>query len=62
MGPKKIQAITNWATSQVVHDVLCFLVFANFYQIFIKNYSQATAPLTHIICKDKLELESEKGF
>lgn len=31
MDPKKIQAITDWKTSQTVRDVQCFLGFANFY-------------------------------
>jgi hypothetical protein len=53
--PKKIQAIRDWSTSKTVCDVQCFLKFANFYWIFIKNYSQVAAPLTRLTCKDKLE-------
>jgi hypothetical protein len=33
----------------------CFLGFANFYRIFIKNYSQVAALLTWLTHKDKLE-------
>jgi hypothetical protein len=55
MGPKKIQAIMDWLTPKTVHDVQCFLGFANFYWIFIKNYSQVAAPFTRLTCKDKLE-------
>jgi hypothetical protein len=44
--PKNIQANTDWSTPKTVRDVQCFLGFANFYQIFIKNYSQVAAPLT----------------
>jgi hypothetical protein len=46
MDPKKIQAVTEWSTLKIVRDVQCFLGFANFYRIFIKNYSQVAAPLT----------------
>jgi hypothetical protein len=55
VDPKKIQAVTDWSTPKTVRDVQCFLGFANFYRIFIKNYSQVAAPLTQLTCKDKLE-------
>jgi hypothetical protein len=55
MDPKKVQAVTEWALPKTVRDVQCFLGFANFYRIFIKNYSQVAAPLTRLTCKDKLE-------
>jgi hypothetical protein len=55
MDPKKVQAVTDWASPKTVRDVQCFLGFANFYRIFIKNYSQVAAPLTRLTCKDKLE-------
>jgi aspartyl/asparaginyl-tRNA synthetase len=44
--------------------VQCFLGFANFYRIFIKNYSQVAALLTRLTCKDKLEWgpEAQKAF
>jgi hypothetical protein len=64
MDPKKIQAIKEWETYQIVRNIQCFLRFANFYRIFIKNYSQVAAPLTRLTCKDKLDwkLEAEKTF
>jgi hypothetical protein len=55
MDPKKIQAVTDWLTPKTVRDMQCFLGFANFYRIFIKNYSQVAAPLTRLTYKDKLE-------
>ena len=55
MDPRKIQTITYLSTPQTVGDVQCFLEFANFYQIFIMNYSQVAALLTRFTCKDKLE-------
>jgi hypothetical protein len=55
MDTKKIQAVTNWSIPKIVRDVQCFLGFANFYWIFIKNYSQVAAPLSRLTCKNKLE-------
>jgi hypothetical protein len=64
MDPKKVEAIVSWEVPKTVRDVQCFLGFANFYRIFIKNYSQVAAPLTRLTCKDKLEWEpqAEKAF
>jgi hypothetical protein len=64
MDPKKIQAVTDWLTPKIVHDVQCFLGFANFYRVFIKNYSQVAAPLTWLTCKNKLEWgpEAQQAF
>ena len=64
MDPKKVEAIVSWEVPKTVRDVQCFLGFANFYRILIKNYSQVAAPLTRLTCKDKLEWESqaEKAF
>ena len=61
---KKIQAVLGWAIPKMVCDVQCFLGFANFYQIFVKNYSKITAPLTWLTCKDKLDwnFDAEKAF
>lgn len=46
MDPEKIQAITDWLTPMIVWDVQCFIGFANFYEIFIKNYSDIVVRLT----------------
>ena len=64
MDQKKIQAVLEWATPKTVRDVQCFLGFANFYRIFIKNYLKIAAPLTRLTCKDKLDWNSdaEKAF
>lgn len=59
MDPKKIQTVINWKAPKTVRDVQCFLGFANFYRIFIKNYSKIAAPLTRLTCKDKLEWSTE---
>lgn len=64
MDPKKVEAIVSWEVPKTVRDVQCFLGFANFYRIFIKNYSRIAAPLTRLTCKDKLEWgpQAEKAF
>ena len=64
MDPKKVEAIVSWEVPKTVRDVQCFLGFANFYRIFIKNYSRVAAPLTRLTCKDKLEWgpQAEKAF
>jgi hypothetical protein len=59
IDPKKIQAVIDWSIPKTVRDVQCFLGFANFHRIFIKNYSQIAAPLTRLTCKDELEWGSE---
>jgi hypothetical protein len=50
---KKIQNIMDWIAPSSVRDVQCFLGFANFYRIFIKDYSKIIAPLTCFTGKDK---------
>jgi hypothetical protein len=58
---KKIQTIVDWIAPSSVRDVQCFLGFANFYRIFIKNYSKIAAPLTRFTGKDKFVWD-EKGY
>ena len=64
MNQKKIQVVLGWATPKTVRDVQCFLRLANFYQIFIKNYSKIATLHTRLTCKDKLDWNSgaEKAF
>ena len=64
MDPKKIEAVISWKRPSTVRDVWCFLGFANFYWIFIQNYSKIAAPLTKLTCKDKLEwsVEADQAF
>ena len=59
MDPKKIQTVIDWKNPATIRDVQCFLGFANFYRIFIQNYSKIAAPLTRLTCKDKLEWNAE---
>ena len=53
MDPKKVDTIVSWATPKSVHDIQSFLGFGNFYCLFIKNFSEITAPLTSLTCKGK---------
>jgi len=55
MDVKKVQAIVDWVKLETIHNVQCFLSFANFYRIFIMNYSKIATPLTWLTCRDKLE-------
>ena len=59
MNPKKIEAILGWKKSTIVRDIQCFLKFANFYCIVIKNYSKIATLLTKLTSKDKLEWDAE---
>ena len=52
MNSAKITAIANWEISTCVKDVQSFLSFANFYQRFIKSFSQLAGPLTALTWKD----------
>ena len=64
MDPKKIQIVIKWKKPATIRDVQYFLGFANFYQIFINNYSKIATPLTCLTCKDKLEwsMEADQAF
>ena len=52
MDSAKITVIANWEASTCVKDVQSFLSFANFYQRFIKSFSQLVSPLTALTWKD----------
>jgi hypothetical protein len=64
MDGKKIQTIVDWIALSSVQDVQCFLGFANFYRIFIKDYSKLTVPLTRFTEKDKFvwDEKAEEAF
>ena len=44
----KIKTIEEWVVSQNMKKLQAFLGFANYYQYFIRNYSQQTKPLTKL--------------
>jgi hypothetical protein len=55
MDSKKIQTIMEWRKPKTVRNVQYSLGFANFYRLFIQDYSKIVAPLTRLTYKDKLE-------
>ena len=63
-GWKKIQTIVDWIASSSIWNIQCILDFANFYRIFIKDYSKIATPLTCISEKDKFvwDEKDEKAF
>ena len=59
MDPKKVQTIIDWKIPRSVRDIQCFLGFANYYRIFIKDFSRVAAPLTRLTGKDKFQWNEE---
>lgn len=51
MDPQKVEAIATWQEPSSVKGVRSFLGFANYYRIFIKNYSDLARPLTNLTKK-----------
>ena len=52
MAPSKVKSIAEWPTPMSVKQVQSFLGLANFYRIFIKNFSKICRPLTELTKKD----------
>ena len=52
MNSVKISVIVNWKALICVKNIQSFLEFANFYQRFIKGFSQLVSPLTVFTCKN----------
>ena len=52
MDPEKVQAITNWLAPTTVKGGRGFLGFANYYRMFINDYSEIARPLTQLTRKD----------
>ncbi|SLM34211.1 gag polymerase env [Lasallia pustulata] len=57
MDPERIRAVEEWLPLQDVHQLQVFLGFANFFQRFIKNYSQTAAPLLNLLKTGKNKKE-----
>ena len=54
MLPDRIQDVNNWPAPKNRTELQSFLGFANFYRMFVSNYSAMTAPLTSLLQKDKV--------
>ncbi|QSS48817.1 hypothetical protein I7I53_08944 [Histoplasma capsulatum var. duboisii H88] len=52
MDLKKIEAITEWPQPKNVTEVQAFHGLANYYRMFIRNFSEITKPLTTLFKKD----------
>ncbi|MBW0569039.1 hypothetical protein O181_108754 [Austropuccinia psidii MF-1] len=52
MEQAKVQQIPNWTPPRNLKALQSFLVFANFYRHFIKNYSKKISSLTSFLKKD----------
>src|SRR5258705_1205890 len=51
MDPTKVHGVTEWPTPTKVKEVQSFLGFVNFYQKFIRNFSDVACPLYALTCK-----------
>jgi hypothetical protein len=65
MERSKIEAIRTWPTPTTVTEVRGFIGFANFYRMFIKNFSAIAKPLHDLTKKDaefRWTEEHERAF
>jgi len=60
MNPQKVKAIMNWQAPKSVKRVQSFIDFANFYQKFIKNFSNLVMPMMTLVQKDAFFKWTEK--
>ncbi len=49
---KKIEAVQDWAVPKSVKDIQLFILFANFYRRFIKNFCKVTWPMMELTWKN----------
>lgn len=49
--PKKVEAVRNWKAPRTQKEIRRFLGFANYYRMFIPNYSKIARPLTALTGK-----------
>ncbi|SJK99926.1 uncharacterized protein ARMOST_03237 [Armillaria ostoyae] len=52
MDPIKVMGITEWPVSTKKKELQLFLGFTNFYQCFIKGYSDIVCPMMHLTRKE----------
>ena len=53
MDPTKLSGIVDWLTPTKVKDIRSFLGFANYYQWFIRDYSNIACPLNNLTKKNQ---------
>ena len=62
MDLEKVQTILDWETSILVKDVQTFLGFSDFYQQFVKRFSQHTRLLTELTKEEQYNTKSGKKW
>src|SRR3954462_6680088 len=60
MDPLKVKGVADWPKPKNKKDIQSFLGFANFYQRFIKGYSEMARPLTKLTGKEEWSWGSEQ--
>ena len=53
MDPRKVKSVASWPEPARLKHLQAFLGFANFYQRFIKDYSQRALGMTKLMKKNK---------
>ena len=51
MQKAKIHDIRTWSTSKIVHEIMQFLKFVNFYKRFVKHFNKIATSLTKMLKK-----------
>jgi len=65
MDPTKLKGIKDWPEPTTVKQTRSFLGFGNFYQRFIRKYSDVTRPMNELLQKDRQfewTPEAQKAF
>ena len=52
--PDNVEKIVNWPRPKNVHNVQCILGIRNYYQRFVRNFSDRVKPVVPLTMKDKL--------
>ena len=61
MDPKKVESVASWLIPTRLKHLQAFLGFANFYQQFIKDYSQQALGRTKFLKKDRIFQWNDKA-
>ena len=62
VDPNKIKAIKEWTKPANISKLRGFLGLTGYYQRFIKNYADITAPLTNLLNKNSFQWNEEAGM